>query len=276
MNDTQISDKDYTVGYVDASPSELLHNGTEDFLCIGFATYFHVDRSALKNISQFKKTRGLKRKLQTQNYIIENIITDKISPYGLVSWNYRDLALKNGAFILADAGIVSSGNDFAEQVMIGSHHVSFGLANSLAWYSIAISIFLKYMSQIAKVQEKKKVAMFLDLLPGDNSLNLRNFEIVEFIINNSKLEEFQTEAIEANGLEIIGYGYGEKDSSTRDLKNDYEFVVTDWILQSFYSLLKYEREKLDKSSEAYQLSKLAQYLLNDKRYEIRNAFNLVS
>jgi hypothetical protein len=239
----QISTKDYTSAYVDASPSELIHNSDEMFLCVGLVHFFRVDRKALKNLSQFKKTRGLKRKIQTQEYIITKIKENVILPNGLVSWNYRDLALKNGSFILENAIVGSNIHSVAENIKIGEHDINLKLCTSLSWYSIVISIFLKYISQIAKIEHKKNVAIFLDLLPGDNINNQRNFEIIEYIINNSRLSEFQTDALRDYELQTIGYGYGILNESTKEFKNDFEFVITDWIIQSFHSLLKYEKRK---------------------------------
>ena len=125
------------------------------------------------------------------------------------------------------------------------------------------------------IENKTKVAILLDLLPGDRIHNLRSFNVVEKIIDKSVLEEFQTEAIEENGLEIMGYAYGLKDGTTKGIKNDFEYVITDWIVQYFYSLLIYEKENLKKSSDEYQLSQLAKYLIDKGVFKIRNAFKLI-
>ncbi|OYQ35683.1 hypothetical protein CHU92_10745 [Flavobacterium cyanobacteriorum] len=270
-----LSSLEYKFGYVDASPSELIQNSSESFLCVGITTFFKVDRDNLLNLTQFKKVRGIKRKLQVQNYLIQAIHQKKIVPFGMISWNYRDIALKNGEFILKDAQIIHQSNQTANTVVVNNHEISIGLATSLGWYAIVIAMFLKFMGEVAKAVNQEKVAIFLDLLPGDNFKKQRNFEIVEQIINNSQLKGFQENALADYNLNLIGYGYGMHDKSTKNLKNDYEFVITDWIVQSFYSLIKYEKEDLDKSSEAFKLSKLATFLIDNRYFKIKNAFSLI-
>jgi hypothetical protein len=271
----QLSTKEYAISYADASPSELLHNSTEDFICIAMVYFFHVKRTKLRNISQFKKTRGLKRKLQTQKYIIESIESGLIAPMGTSNWNHRIIALKNGKHILKSADIVKEEMDYSENVLIGTEKLSYGHCVSLGWYSVVLASFLKQIGQVAKIENKKNAAIFLDLLPGDNINSLKNFNIVQHIIDNSELVEFQLESIETNKLEKLGVAYGIKDGTTKGIKNDYEYVITDWIVQSFFSLLKYEKNNLDKSSDEYLLSELAKYLINKGVFKISNAIELV-
>lgn len=267
--------KEYALGYADASPSELLHNSDSKYICIALVYFFYTKRSQLRKISQFKKTRGIKRKLQTQKYIIDSIENGLIAPVGISNWNESSVALENGKYILKEAGIVTDEKDFSDLIEIGEHSLSYGHCVSLGWYSIVLSTFLKQIGQIAKIENKSKVAILLDLLPGDRIHNLRSFNVVEKIIDKSILEEFQMEAIEENGLEIMGYAYGLKDGTTKGIKNDFEYVITDWIVQSFYSLLIYEKEKLKKTSDEYQLSLLAKYLIDKGVFKIRNAFKLI-
>jgi hypothetical protein len=269
------STQEFALGFADASPSELLHNSDTQFICIAVVYFFFVKRSKLKQISQFKKTRGLKRKLQTQNYIIESIENGLIAPAGISNWNERSVALENGKHILNQAGIVTEEKQYSDLIEIGQEKISYGHCVSLGWYSIVLSTFLKYIGQIAKIENKPKVAILLDLLPGDRIHNLRSLNVVQEIIDNSVLEEFQVEAIDDNKLEIIGYAYGQKEGTTKGIKNDFEYVITDWIVQSFYSLLVYEKENLNKTSNEYQLSRLAKYLLDKGVFTIRNAFKLV-
>jgi hypothetical protein len=269
------STQEFALGFADASPSELLHNSDTQFICIAVVYFFFVKRSKLKQISQFKKTRGLKRKLQTQNYIIESIENGLIAPAGISNWNERSVALENGKHILNQAEIVTEEKQYSDLIEIGQEKISYGHCVSLGWYSIVLSTFLKYIGQIAKIENKPKVAILLDLLPGDRIHNLRSLNVVQEIIDNSVLEEFQVEAIDDNKLEIIGYAYGQKEGTTKGIKNDFEYVITDWIVQSFYSLLVYEKENLNKTSNEYQLSRLAKYLLDKGVFTIRNAFKLV-
>ena len=267
--------KEYALGYADASPSELLHNSDSKYICIALVYFFYTKRSQLRKISQFKKTRGIKRKLQTQRYIIDSIENGLIAPMGISNWNESGVALENGKYILKEAGIVTDEKDFSDLIEISEQRLSYGHCVSLGWYSIVLSTFLKQIGQIAKIENKTKVAILLDLLPGDRIHNLRSFNVVEKIIDKSVLEEFQLEAIEENGLEIMGYAYGLKDGTTKGIKNDFEYVITDWIVQSFYSLLIYEKENLEKSSDEYQLSELAKYLIDKGVFKITNAFKLI-
>ena len=272
---TQIDKDEYILAYVDACPSELIQNSQERFICVGLVTYFGIDRKNLKSISQFKKTRGLNRKLQTQEYIIQNIKNERILPVGIINWNFKPLALKNGLFILNDAGLLKEENIDSQKITMINYEIKLGLCTSLSWYSIVISIFLKFIGPLAKLQDKNKVAIFLDLLPGDNIDGQRNFEIVEYLINNSRLSDFQADAIIENNLDLIGFGYGIKEKSTKDFKNDYEFVITDWIVQSFYSMIKYQTENLQMDSDEYQLSKLARFLLDENKFKMRRPFSLI-
>ena len=272
---SEINSKHYTTAYVDACPSELIQNSTESFLCVGLTTFSHLNRKNLKPISQYKKTRGLKRKLQIQDYLIQKIKDEEILLTGVVCWNYQLTALKNGLLILNEAGLLTDENLTTEEISISDLNVKLGICISLSWYSVVISMFFKYLSQIAKIQKKKKVAIFLDLLPGDNLNSQKKFEIVEYLINNSRLSEFQTDAMTENNLEVIGYGYGMLEKSLRDFKNDYEFVITDWIISSFYSLVKYQQGNLNINSDEYQLSKLARFLLDEEIFTIRKPFKLV-
>lgn len=267
--------KEYALGYVDASPSELLHNSKTKYICLTVVYFFSINKSQLIKISQFKKTRGLKRKLQTQKCIIDSIENGLIAPMGISNWNERKIALENGKYILNQAKIVTEEKDFSDLIEIGQEKISYGHCVSLGWYSIVLSTFLKQIGQIAKIENKSKVAILLDLLPGDRIHNLRSFNVVQEIIDKSVLEEFQFEAIKENKLEIIGYAYGQKNGTTKGIKNDFEYVITDWIVQSFYSLLIYEKENLDKSSNEYQLSFLAKYLMDKNVFKITNAFKLV-
>lgn len=266
--------KEYALGYVDSSPSELLHNSKTEYICIALVYFSFVKRTQLRKISQFKETRGLKRKLQTQKYLIYSIENGLIAPNGITNWNKKSVALENGKFILKQAGIAADEKEYSHLIEIGKEKLSYGHCVSLGWYSIVLSIFLKQIGKIAKIDNKNKVAILLDLLPGDNIHNQRSFNIVQEIIDNTELEDFQLEAIEENKLEIIGFAYGQKNGTTKDLKNEFEYVITDWIVQSFYSLLIYEKEGLDESSKEFQLSLLAKYLIKKGVFEIKNAFSL--
>jgi hypothetical protein len=266
--------KEYALGFVDACPSELLHNSSTKYICIVFVYFFFIKRNQLQNIRQFKKTRGLKRRLQTQNYIIDCIENKLMAPMGFSNWNERIVALENGKYILEQSKIVSGEKEFSDLIKIEQENLSYGHCVSLGWYSIVLSVFLKEIGRIAKIESKSKVAILLDLFPGDNIYNQRSFNVIQEIINKSELIDFQFDAIQDNKLEIMGFAYGQKDGMTKGIKNEFEYTITDWIAQSFYSLLIYEKEKLDKSSDEFQLSLLARYLTNKGVFKIKNAFSI--
>lgn len=271
----ELSSEHFSLNFIDASPSELIHNSNEKYISIAFVHYFHLKRKELKQISQFKKTRGIKRKLQTQKYIIDSIDNNLINLCGVSNWNLCEVALKNGAYILKLAEISESEKNFDENVVINGENVSFGLCVSLGWYSIVLASFMSQIGKIAAITNKKNAAILLDLLSGDNVFNMRNMKIVENIIDNSILSEFQLDAFKNNELETLGFGYGQKNGNTKDLKNDFEYVIVDWIVQSFHSLLLYKKNNLNKNSEEYELSLLARYLIHTNRFKINDAFQLI-
>jgi hypothetical protein len=106
------------------------------------------------------------------------------------------------------------------------------------------------------------------LLPGDNLSFRKNLKIVNYIIDNSELGEFFSDTIKAKNLEGIGLAYGIKDGSTRAIKMEYEFTITDWIAQSFNSLIIYEKFNLGKNSDEFKLAKLAQFLLHKGNFKL--------
>lgn len=271
----KLSTEHFSLNFIDASPSELIHNSDEKYISIAFVHYFHINKKELKKISQFKNTRGIKRKLQTQKYIIDSIDKNLINLMGISNWNLSEVALKNGAHILKLAEVSENEKNFNQNIVINGENVSFGLCVSLGWYSIVLASFMSQIGQIARVTNKKNAAILLDLLSGDNIFSVRNMKIVENIIDNSILSEFQIDAIKNNNLETLGFGYGQKNGNTKDLKNDFEYVIIDWIVQSFHSLLLYEKDNLNKNSEEYELSRLAKYLLNTNKFKISDAFQLI-
>ncbi|MCF8297995.1 MAG: hypothetical protein K9J13_10660 [Saprospiraceae bacterium] len=271
----ELTRREFTITYTDACPSELLHNSSEKYLCIGMVNYFNIDRLSLINISQFKKIRGIERKLKNQQYIIERIENDSIALTGLINWNYRKQALENGKLFLEQANIIPIDNDYSKSVCIDKEILSYGHAVSLSWYSIVLATFLKQIGAFAKWENKENAILLIDLLPGDNIDIRRNLNVVRYITNNSELKEFQYDAIKNYNLSKIGYGYGIKDGSTKSLKNDFEYTIIDWIVQSFNSLIKFEKEKLEKSSSEFQMSELARYLIDKGNFKISDAIGLI-
>lgn len=266
----ELSRKECTFAYTDACPSELLHNSHEEYLCIGLINFLYIDKGTLSKFSQFKKTRGTERRLKVQRYIIEAIKKELIVLGGVINWNYRDEALQNGEKILAKTGILSSKGKYDEMIQIGNETLSYGHAVSLGWYSIVLALFLKQLGVFAKVERKKMAMILIDLLPGDNEHWRRNLDVVRFITNNTELKEFQRDSLRKNGFTKIGYGYGIKDGSTKNLKNDFEYTIVDWIVQSFHSFILYKMKNLESESKEYQLSELARYLLNNEVFKMHD------
>ena len=202
MKREQLSPNEFAIAFVDTSPSELIHNSKEKYICIVLVYFFYIKRDKLTRLAQFKNTRTLKRKLQIQKYIIENIEKNLIAPTGILNFNYTNIALENGKNILKQIGITKEFY-YSDRISIGNEKMTYGHSLSLSWYSIVLSRFLLYMGTIAKVENKKMVSILLDLLPGDNVDNFRNFNTIEYLINNTELEDFQTIFLYCYILEIF-------------------------------------------------------------------------
>ncbi|MDF2833747.1 hypothetical protein [Chryseobacterium indoltheticum] len=266
----ELSSKHFSINFVDASPSELIHNSNEKFISIVSVHFFHLNRSKLKKISQFKKTRGIKRKLQTQKYIIDSVDNNLVNLLGISNWNLREVALKNGMYILKLAKIIDKEKDFNENIVINNVSVNYGLCISLGWYSIVLATFMSQIGQIARVTNKKNAAILLDLLPGDNISNFRNMRIVESIIENSILSDFQTDAIKNNKLELWALVMGKKMVLQKTLK----MILSMSLLIGSYNLFIHFFN-LKKNSVEYQLSELARYLLKKEKFKIIDAFQII-
>lgn len=264
----QLSRKDFTIAYTDACPSELIHHTAHPYLSIALVNFWNVERGQLRQILQFKKTRGLERRKKTQDYIIECVENGKIIPLGVSSWNERYSVIQSGRVILNKYNLLPFADDLSAPVSLAGEEIAYGHAVSLAWYSMALAIFAKNLGVMTAFEKKKKAAILIDLLPGDN-LNFRNnLKIVNYIIDNSELGAFFSDSIINNHLEGIGLAYGIKDGTTKAIKEDFEFTVTDWVAQSFNSLILYEKFKLGKNSDEFQLAKLAQFLLHKGNFKI--------
>jgi len=271
----QIDSKYFTITYADACPSELIHSSTEPLLSIGLINYMNLDRGSLRKINQYKNTRGIARKLKTQEYLISAMKSGLIIPIGVISWNKREVALKNGEFILSKYNIVEKQKDFKTIVELNGQEISYGHLVSLAWYSMALATFAKNIGEITKYEKKQNAIILIDLLPGDNQLFRRNLKVVRHIIDQSELIEFFDDVVIKHGLNKLGFGYGIKDDSTKAIKNDFEYVIVDWIVQSFNSLLLYEKMSLSKETEIYKLSELARFLIQNNQVKLMEGFELI-
>jgi hypothetical protein len=271
-----LSRKEFTITYADACPSELIHHTAHPYLSIALVNFWNVDRSKLRQLSQFKKTRGLERRMKTQDYIIDCVEKGTIIPVGVVSWNERASVLQSGRVILNKYGLVPFADDFSANVLLAGEQISYGQAVSLAWYSLALAIFSKNLGTMTSFERKKKGAILIDLLPGDNVNFRKNLKIVNYIIDNSELGEFFADTIKEHQMDGVGLAYGIKDGSTKAIKEDYEFTVTDWIAQSFNSLTLYEKFKLGKNSDEFKLAKLAQFLLYKGHFKLIDGIEVIN
>lgn len=270
----EVDSKYFTITYADACPSELVHSSTDPFLSIGLIGYLRLERSSLRKLNQYKNTRGISRKLNTQEYIISTMKSGLIIPTGVVSWNKREIVIKNGEFILSKYNIAKKQESFKAIVELNGEQVSYGHLVSLAWYSMVLATFAKNIGVITKYEQKQNAIILIDLLPGDNQFVRRNLKLVRYIIDHSELIEFFDDVIIEHSLKKIGFGYGIKDNSTKVIKNDFEYVIVDWIVQSFNSLILYEKLKLGKETDVFKLSELARFLIDGKQVKIIDGFEL--
>lgn len=270
-----ITKNNFTITYIDTCPSELLHNSKVKYLCIGLVNYFKVERTQLQKLNQFKSVRSLERKLKTQDYIIDNIKKGNISLTGVVNWNYSKIALENGQLLLHQCNLIPKHNNFQKIESINNESITYGIAASLAWYSLVLSTFFNDVGVITKLEKKKNAAIFFDLISGDDIFKKRNLNIVRYIIDHSELRDFRNEAIKSNKIKGIGYGYGIKEGLTKNLKNDFEYTILDWIVQSFNSFITSKEEHLNEDSKDYKLSKLAVFLLKNSLFKISGNIKLI-
>ena len=269
-----LSRKDYTLTYADATPSELIHNSNNDYIVIGLINYFNVERNLLKPITQYKNTRGLSRKLKSLEYIIDCFEKKLIIAAGVASWNERQIALDNGALLLKDEKLIDEEHSFEELISINGQQVKYGRLLSLAWYSIAIVLLSKNVALITKVEGKTASAILIDLLPGDDKESSSNLSLVRYIVRQTQLDKILEDAMIANGVKKFGFGYGIKNDSTKEIKNDFEYTIMDWIVQSFHSLLLYEKVFKDKNHQTNQLANLARYLLHKNIFKFGSGIRL--
>ncbi|NCD68247.1 hypothetical protein [Mucilaginibacter agri] len=270
-----LSRREFTITYTDACPSELIHNTSHPYLSITLVNFLNVEREKLLKILQFKKARGLDRRMKVQDYIIDCIEKGTVIPLGVSSWNERTSVLQSGKVILNKYGLVPFTDDFSNSVTLADEQISYGHAVSLAWYSLALAVFAKRIGPMMSHEQKKKAAILIDLLPGDNINFKKNLKIVNYIIDNSELAEFFMDTIRDYQIDGIGLAYGIKDGSTKAIKEDYEFTVTDWIAQSFNSLTLYEKFSLGKNSDEFKLAKLAQFLLYNKYFNLIDGIEII-
>ena len=266
----QISRSDHSICYVDTCPSERIVLDDNSILAFGLVNYLEIDRNQLKRISQFKKVRGLDRKIKIQRYLIEKIKERVIVPCGVIRWNYKSLSFKNGEFILYANNLIGKTESKQRKILIAEEHIKYNDLVSLAWYSLILSDFLKSAGSFAESEVKSGAIIFLDLLPGDNDQKHRNLKLINHIIHNSELIEFQNDVIQKNKVKNLGFGYGWKNRSTKELKMDFEYTICDWITNSFHSFIscKFCKMNSDKKYHTDQ-SQLAIFLMNEGLFKIK-------
>src|SRR4051794_27427590 len=122
----ELSRKDHTFVFVDASPSELIHKLTDKILILSLINFHNIEFDKVR-LKQFKDTRTPERKLKAQDYIIDCFETGKISGYGTIAWNTQKLALYNANRFLTSQGLLSKEqlyND--ERIQIAQENISVG------------------------------------------------------------------------------------------------------------------------------------------------------
>jgi len=258
----ELERKTCTFSYVDVCPSELFHNTDSTHLAFVLTNFIHIEKPALNQIRQFKDTRGLDRRSKTMDYLINQIERNQILFMSIGYLTHKSVAFDNGKNFLLHHKLITEYTDNNVRVRINDFETSVGQLISLTWYSVMLSAFAKEVGTFIKFEKKGQGMIFLDLLPGDNQDDKRTkLEVMKYLTGHSELKSFFDEAVRDNGIERIGYGYGMKNNSTKDLKNDFEFVITDWIAQSLYCLnSKGLTKNEDEEKRNFELSKLANYL----------------
>ena len=185
---------------------------------------------------------------------------------GLLALGYltrRDMAFESGKNFLLHYRIIDKYERSDQRIIINKIDTSIGQLISLAWYSLMLSAFSKQVGSFIRYEKKEQGIIFLDLLPGDNQDSPKSkLEIIKYLTAQPALKSFFDDAVLYNGIKRIGYGYGMKNNSIKGLKNDFEFVLTDWIAQSLNCLHNNGLAKDEMEEKRnFELSKLAGYLI---------------
>jgi hypothetical protein len=271
----ELEKKTCTFSYADVSPSELFHNTGSTHLSFVLTNFIQIEKPSLNQIRQFKDTRGLDRRSKTMDYLIDQIETNKIMLISVGYCTHKDVAFENGKDFLLHYKLIEKYENNDQRVIINNCNTSVGQLISLAWYSVMLSVFAKQVGSFVRFEKKDQGMIFLDLLPGDNQDEKRNkLEMMKYLTGQTELKSFFDDAVRDNKIKRIGYGYGMKNNSIKDLKNDFEFAITDWIAQSLYCLHSKGLAKDKEEERNYVLSKLSNYLVKKKYLKVLNPVRL--
>lgn len=264
----EVSRQSHAVLFMDTSPSELIHTLGDKILVQSLINYFDVDFDKVK-ILQFKDTRTLPRKLAAQKRIIEGFEAGHIRGCGIITWNTQRLAMQNARKFVVDTGYVQPHELILDdRIQVAGEEISIGHFLSLAWYSIALAINFNHVAVLTKFEKKSKAMILLDLLPGDSAASSRNLNVVKYIIRNTDLNGLFDDVVQHHKVSI-GFGYGSRDGSTKELKREPPLCVSDWITHSFYAKLR--REKIvrdEKYEELEPFTALADYLIEKGFFKV--------
>lgn len=261
--------------YADVCPSELFHNAASTHLAFVLVNFFHIEKPYLNQVRQFKDTRGFERRLKTMDYLLDGIKKGAIRLIVQGYWTSKDIAFQNGRNFLVASSLLSRDQSIDSRITINGVETSVGQLISLGFYSIILSVFAQQVGTYVRFERKEQGIIMLDLLPGDNQGNSRRkLDLVQFIIHNSIMKSFFDDSIKENQISRLGFGYGIKNNSSKDFKNDFELVITDWIVQSLHCLFSNELIQGSERKGTGQLGKLADFLINEGNLKVIEPFKL--
>jgi hypothetical protein len=263
----EVSRQGHAVLFMDTSPSELIHTLGDKILVQSLINYFDIDFDKVQ-ILQYNDMR-MARKLAAQKRIIEGFEAGHIRGCGIITWNAQRLAMRNAMKFVVNAGYVSPQELILEdRIQVAGEEISIGHFLSLAWYSIALATNFNHVAVLTKFERKSKAMILLDLLPGDSTTSSRNLNVVRHIVRNTDLNGLFGDVVQHHKVSI-GFGYGSRDGSTKELKREPPFCVSDWITHSFYAKLR--REKIvrdEKYEELEPFTALADYLIEKGFFKV--------
>lgn len=231
MNES-INAKEVSLSYFDACPSEFFYSSNSEYVTHAGIHYFMIYKPELKKIPQFKKSRGLKNKLKWIDFLVKNIENKKIRFYCRAINIRKDIGLTNGFNFLIKEGIIDSTDniDLNEKVNYKSYEISLKNLITLSCYAISLILISQKLAFISKIENKKKFAFFLDLLPTDSALSTKNLKIFHHLVFRSYLYDYIQDDLNMNQLDKFVIAYGHEDGSTKKIKNWHEYAITDWII----------------------------------------------
>lgn len=259
---------------MDTCPSELMHTFPDKILVHSLINYYHIDFEKV-GVLQYKATRK-GRKLAAQQRIIDAFEKRHIQGCGVITPNSQLYAMDNARKFLVHAGYLNAGPmDLEAKIEIGGESMGAGMVMSLAWYAFCMASNFRTAAIFAKVEQKDRVFILLDYLPGDNSERSRSLNVIKEFTRHSQLHDLLDQAV--NGYKVgIGYGYAGDPGTGGSLKSAPPLCISDWITHSFYAKLR--REKVapdDKHAELQPYTALADYLVEKGMFKVTAAIRFL-